>query len=561
MATAPPPPPAVDDDDNNNKQETFSVTKSAAQGTIATILLRLVSFVCTQWTFRKLDPTVLGQTSIQLELLLTTVLFVSREGFRMALTRNISEHNWNVAWLSLPVVTVISGAALLWHVLSVGAAANEDNASSRTDFWYGGILYCVASCIEGWGEPAVLYALRRMNVALKASVEGAATVTKTFSTVLLLQALPQRPITAFGIAQVIYACTYTGILYARTFRNLPWPARWSTRSLDSQTCSLTLLFTLQGLFKHFLTEGDRFLLTWLSADYEQGVYAMGSAYGGLAARLLLQPLEENARLLWSRLAGGGRRSTTTSTNTSRQQQSAKSLQDSYTVLVKVVLYLGLIFGCMAVNYTGILLNVLAGRKWGSNAEAAAVLAGFCVYTAFLACNGMTEAFVYGVASTAQDMGQIGLVHTVVGLVFAVTAALAVGRYGTLGLVAANCLAMGLRSIYSVCYAANYFHKEQQHDPKAPLSFGRILQRLVWQMLPHPVVLVAFGSSFAATRRSLMFFHEQVDGIPSGTMVWWKAVSSHVGVGAACAIGTLSLAYVLETSFRKRATSLYKGKLD
>lgn len=517
-----------------------SVTQSAARGTIATILLRVVSFVCTQWTLRRLDPTVLGQTSIQLELVLTTILFVSREGFRLALTRNISPENWNVAWLSIPVVTVVAAAVLAWH--------HYTTTTTNDDFWYGGVLYCLASCIEGWGEPAVLYALRQMNVALKASAEGAATVVKALSTVALLQVFAaSHPITAFGAAQVLYACTYTGILYARTLGQLPRP----TGVWHAATCRLTVVFTVQGLFKHFLTEGDRFLLTTLSDGYQQGVYAMGSAYGGLAARLLLQPLEENARLLWSRLA--------MTTNDSASGKSEKLLlEDSYTVLVKAVLYLGLLFSCIAVHFTGILLHVLAGRKWGSNDEAIAVLSAFCVYTAFLAANGMTEAFVYATASTAADMGRMGVVHTAVGLVFAVTAAWAVKSYGTLGLVAANCLAMALRTAYSLSFAVLYFQKIADLEKDKVVSVGTVVRRVLGQISPHGAVCVAFASSWAATRFSLAYFEQHTAHVSAGSLVWWKSAAVHVGVGAACGIGTLSLAYVFEKSFRRTAVSLYKG---
>jgi hypothetical protein len=44
------------------------------------------------------------------------------------------------------------------------------------DYRLAGILYCIASCPEGWAEPAVLWELRRMNVARKAHIEGVATV-------------------------------------------------------------------------------------------------------------------------------------------------------------------------------------------------------------------------------------------------------------------------------------------------------------------------------------------------------------------------------------------------
>mmetsp|Transcript_2515 Transcript_2515/g.5860 ORF Transcript_2515/g.5860 Transcript_2515/m.5860 type:complete len:219 (+) Transcript_2515:30-686(+) len=75
-----------------------NITRAAARGTLFTLILRLISFACTQLTIRALDPSTLG-TNIQLELLLTTVLFISREGFRLALTQNVVPENWTVGSL------------------------------------------------------------------------------------------------------------------------------------------------------------------------------------------------------------------------------------------------------------------------------------------------------------------------------------------------------------------------------------------------------------------------------------------------------------------------------
>jgi len=513
-----------------NQQE---VTQAAARGTLATFLLRIISFGCTQWTLRLLDPATLGKASIQLELLLSTVLFLSREGFRLALTRNISNDNWNVAWLSVPVATLVSVLALFYHL--------HNASESEKDYRMAGILFCLASCIEGWAEPCILLALRQMNVALKASAEGMATLAKTFAIVIALQYLQDDwPVTAFGLAQLVYAVVYALFLYTKTWYDLIGFRK--DEPLDGRTCYMTIVFTGQGFFKHFLTEGDRFVLTRLSGSYDQGVYAMGSAYGGMAARIILQPIEENGRLLWSRQAAA---------------ESVEPLKKSYTVLVKLTLYVGFIFSCLAVNYTSIVLNVLAGRKWGNNQEATAVLTAFCVYTAFLAWNGMTEAFVYGVATSGQDMGRLGLVHTVVGILFALLASWAVPRIGTVGLVAANCIAMFLRALYSVIYAARYFAKRQE---KPVLS---TLGNLLHQMFPHRAVILAFAASFWVTGTSLDRFTVQSQEleVETGSVTWLLFAAQHIGVGVACVVGIISLAFPLENDFRDSVQSMWHGKQD
>ncbi len=63
----------------------------------------------------------------------------------------------------------------------------------------------------------------------------------------------------------------------------------------------------------------------------------------------------------------------------------------------------------------------------------------------MALNGMTEAFVYGVAESGRDVGSLAVAHGVVGGVFYVAAPLLVlhrnGIGGTGGLIAANGLCM------------------------------------------------------------------------------------------------------------------------
>ena len=55
------------------------------------------------------------------------------------------------------------------------------------DYFQAGLLYCLASWVEGWAEPAVFYCLGRMDSATRVQAEGLATLVKTFGTVVMLQ--------------------------------------------------------------------------------------------------------------------------------------------------------------------------------------------------------------------------------------------------------------------------------------------------------------------------------------------------------------------------------------
>ena len=457
---------------------------AAARGTLWSVGLRLLSFICTQITLRWVDPVALGKANIDLELAFGFILFFSREGFRLVLAK---EWSLRLAYVTRYLHAVVALVTWFW-LCAYNSSSNTNPKTSSTsnlrdgvDFRLAATLYCVAACMEGWAEPRILKSLFDMRLDHKVYAEGMATVTKTFVTVCAIYILGDRyPVTAFGVAQCGYALVYNVVLYRRV------PDLETTTTQDDTTCSFAalqsqvVLFTLQGLFKHALTEGDRILLVlMLSEGYDKGLYALASAYGGMAARLLFQPLEENSRLLWSKLVVA-----------ERNRDQKDQLLQSYTSLVKLVLYVGLVFAALGSNYTDILLQLLGGS---SRRPAARVLSAFCIYTLAMALNGMTEAFWYAAAGSREQVGRLSVVHFVIGIVsYAGLAPLLVSQYGTVGLVTANVVAMLLRSLYAMQFAAGYFQL-------------RGVQALLPRILPHPVVLTGFIVMYGSTNWSRQIF--------------------------------------------------------
>jgi oligosaccharide translocation protein RFT1 len=333
---------------------------TAARGTLLSIILRLLSFLLSQLTVRFVAAATLGKASIPLELLLSTALFVGREGFRLALTReygggdgeNFDRRDddattgrtmeWNnkkqrdqqiinVSWLSVPVGAILSFLALSMHLRGCN---NEDFDSNQEpyalwDYKLAGILYCLASFVESLSEPLVIRCMQRMDVSTKAKAEGAALIMKSLSCFGCLyfnsrgwynkiiitvigghtetygaSSKADFSVTAFGISQLIYATVFTSIMYRRAWSStggIHWPknikasknnpylgadSRYMTqhptrpRNFHSHTLYLVFIFTLQGLFKHALTEADKFVLSGCAESYDQGVYALAASYGG-----------------------------------------------------------------------------------------------------------------------------------------------------------------------------------------------------------------------------------------------------------------------------------------
>lgn len=566
---------------------------TAARGTLISIALRLASFLLSQATVRFVSAAALGKASVPLELLLGTALFVSREGFRLALTKESTKKSdadakdgrrveqqkmINVSWLSVPLGAIISMIAMYMHLSTCDhnrSIASEGESKSEyelLDYKLAGALYCFASFIESLSEPLVIRCLQQMDVTTKAKAEGAALVMKSVSCFGCLYVLSSNwAVSAFGISQLMYGLTFTTTMYWHgilTEEGIQWPKRVTepttinpyrsnnsirqsfTQNFDYQQLYLVLVFTLQGLFKHALTEADKIVLTALAESYDQGIYAIASSYGGLAARLLLQPIEENARLLFSR-QGALMEQEKQSDSKSSPEAAANSkhldeMQNTYTFLLRTVCLIGLLFSTIAVNYTSILLRLLAGYRWGSNTKAISALSAFCVYTSFLSANGVTEAFVYGVARSGKDVGQLSIVHAGVGGIFAMIAPGLVKKHGAVGLVAANCMCMALRSLYSLYFARGYFGNGQRN-----LSSSCNLARAV----PHPLVLIAFTISFVITRASRdHFYDETLQG-----KTWMLASLRHVCVGIVCAGLTFALTLRKEADIRQAMKGLLKKR--
>lgn len=559
-------------------------SKTVARGTLLSIGLRLLSFVLSQLTVRFVSAGVLGQASIPLELLLSTALFVGREGFRLALTkaevRNGDPRDariTNVSWLTVPVGALLAVVAAFVHLHQCGQ--NED---TTLDYKLAGMLYCLAAFVESLAEPLVIQCLQQLDVATKAKAEGSALVMKSvscfaclritqsswFRSVPMFSRVQEKTsfaVTSFGVSQLAYSIVFSGLMYrkrwtrgiywpcdvARTHNNHPYRTKLF-QNFDVQTLRLVLIFSLQGLFKHALTEGDKIVLSALAGSYDQGVYALAASYGGLAARLLLQPMEENARLLFShKRASVVREMKNVDDEGKDPSTSLRNLEDSYCFLVRCATYIGLVFAGIATNYTPILLRILAGRRWGASPEASEALSAFCVYTAFLALNGMTEAFVYGVSTSGKDVTQLGIAHAVVGGMFAVVAPGLVAERGAVGLVAANCVSMACRSLYSIHFATDFFAKATRRERRSNFE-------LISKLLPRTAILLAFALSYALTNVARVRIYEE--GIVSGKNVVVVCIY-HIGVGILCLILCSVSIFMLDREVKDSLVSAAKRKQE
>lgn len=338
-----------------------------------------------------------------------------REGFRVALGRVVISslpsndplfpRFMNLSWLpvALGFFSALGCTAFLPH---------------DPNFRLAGLLFCLAAALESLAEPAFLLAQSSLLVSLRAYTEGIATLTKSITTYFLIVTMAAPTTTnrqamgaqAFGWAQVAFSVsivvTYWGYLCflrplpnLRTRRDLlPSRVSVSPHWVDPDQLQLSIALSGQSLAKHLLTQGDKIVLSLSSSFYEQGLYALAQNYGSLAVRFIFQPVEESCRLMFGRLAAS-------SSKPADRARDVDMLQTVLCAVVKLVGLIGLVFACFGFNYTRVLLRILLpGDRWsreGKGEGAAVVLSWYCVYVFLLALNGITEAFVYAVATKKE----------------------------------------------------------------------------------------------------------------------------------------------------------------
>ncbi len=239
-------------------------------------------------------------------------------------------------------------------------------------------------------------------------------------------------------------------------------------------------FFLQSTFKHILTQGDTILISALASQRAQGIYALANNYGGLIARLLLQPVEEMSRNYFGKLLSSTN-STPPKTKVLEARKTLITLLRSYSILSICIIAAG-------PTIAPLLLEIVAGSRWTS-VGAGNVLATYCYYIPLLAFNGLAEAFVSSVATEAEIHRQtVWMLAFSAGFAGAAFVFLKVLGLGAEGLVWANALNMLLRIVWCTTFIRMYMERHGTRleiralVPKpASLAVGLGTFAVLWQL--------------------------------------------------------------------------------
>ena len=132
----------------------------------------------------------------------------------------------------------------------------------------------------------------RTHIRVRAEGLGISTKTTVTYLALLYDSGQRLTLPAFALGQLTYALVvfFTYVVEMPDARLWPKPLkstansrqtrpRWLAEFFDPTAFHLSVTMTLQSIVKHFLTEGDKFLVSYWSPLQDQGGYAIAVNYG------------------------------------------------------------------------------------------------------------------------------------------------------------------------------------------------------------------------------------------------------------------------------------------
>lgn len=498
------------------------VVRGASLLIVLQIGSRAITFVANQLLLRFMTAQLLG-ISTQLEVYYLSVLFFARESLRVAVQRQggsgtigsdekddgtgggagkaraaqarETQAVVNLAYISIALGVVVA-ALLGWMYL---ASVNVETLVSTPNLAGSLYIYALAAVIELLSEPAFVVMQIRLQFGARAAAESIATFLRCAVTLSSAVWAARRGlelgVLPFALGQLSYGLGllavygWYGVRLAAAEGFSLMPIRLSGPSPSTKgkgdeapvhdyalsyfyrpTLHLASSMIAQSLVKHILTQGDTFLVSILSTPTAQGVYALANNYGGLAARLVFQPIEESSRSYFSRLLSGTTAERAEKDGT-REEDAARKLPAAQTdapnaaarqasrdltALLKLYTLFSLLVTTIGPAAAPPLLALVAGPRWAGSG-AGATLAAYTWYIPLLAANGVAEAFVSSVATEAEVhtqsawMGAFSLAFAAAGFL-----TLRVWEMGAVGLVLANGINMACRIVWCALFISRYF---------------------------------------------------------------------------------------------------------
>ncbi|OAP59502.1 hypothetical protein AYL99_06800 [Fonsecaea erecta] len=503
-----------------------SEVSQAKSGTFLLILIQVASraltFIGNQFLLRFLSPSLLG-IAVQLELVSVTSLYFARESLRVALQRPrpstqssdanssgkeeqkvVGTETQTVINLSHLAVLLGLGISTLFGFSYLQSASDEVLSSPYFDVSFQ--FYAGATLVELLAEPAFVVIQQKALYKERARAETSAAMARCISA-CIVAVLGHREglapsILPFAVGQVAYAFTLLALYFLPTiklsmtenFSLAPKPILspssghiYYLKRFHREILALAATMYMQSIFKLLLTQGDALIMSFFSTLADQGAFALASNYGGLLARLVFQPVEESSRNTFGRLLSPSPSISAKGVQPSDSRNKITTNQNSDTRLglsylfttIHVYLLFSLPLISLAPNILPALIPYVLSPQWRTPSTSL-LLSAYCYYIPLMAVNGILDAFVTSVASPAQLRNQSLWMLVFTGIYGVVAwALLRAWGMGSVGLVGANMVNMGLRILWSLWFLRTWVtRREDESEGK-----GRARTTMVKDMVP------------------------------------------------------------------------------
>ncbi|CAL8102717.1 unnamed protein product [Orchesella dallaii] len=468
--------------------------RSASFNIVFQVITRVFTFMLNAFILRYVSHDVLGICNVRLALLYSSVMFLSREPFRRAVLRKSENDCWletiNLIWLVIPCTLFWSiSLGLVWCYLLSQPGDFPDSAEAvqyRLSVW----LMCFALVLDSFTE--VPYILGQYFLFYRLRIVGDTTLIAVRSLCLCIAVVkfPSAAIFSYAFGTLVGVMCVGAVYYGYFYYYIHQIAK---RDLPVKSVLLLLpraglrfplglkvlawTFFKQGILKQLLTEGERYMMTFLDVltFEEQGIYDLVSNLGSLAARFVFLPVEESSYSYFAQSL----------------QKQAKSLTRTKEIMVEIGAVLGRLVRMMSLigmiiivyglPYSNTVLFLYGGSRLSDEGPGTSLLQANCINILALALNGVTEAFTFA-AMSKEQMDKFNKRLIWFSVIYLLAAWILTSYFGSIGFFIANSINMTLRIIQSCTLVQLKFSEHKI----SPFKF--------W--MPKVNVIAAFGISAA-----------------------------------------------------------------
>jgi hypothetical protein len=322
------------------------------------LIMKGVNFFLGILIARLMSPEAYGAGHINLSLATSAILHLSRESFRkVALKTKASP--FGIMWMSVVLTSVLALASYIM------------NPSTAT------LIIASAAIIEVLSEPYHISHLISINVKSTIAAESFSTIINC----LVVLAFSNLNEIAFCLGQLASSSTHFLVHFIKSKKVM------INLQITEEDKSLLKTYTFIGIFKFFLSEGEKIFLTYMAySSIDRGVFALVSNLSGIVPRIFYAPVEQVTYIVFTK-------------NMTVEEQK----QGVYTI-IGVMWVFGTLFATYTQIYADVIISVLYADNW-KDTDAANALALYGFYIGIMGVFGSGDAIDWAVSSQTQIMNK------------------------------------------------------------------------------------------------------------------------------------------------------------